>query len=118
VPTLIAEGEYDYPYLGATFASELSLAEQSQYGLAQNEGAYLVGVTPGGPADDAGLIAANRTSGRGGDLVIAVDGQSVADFADLNSYLVFHTKVGQTVELTVLRNGETIRVPLTLGERP
>jgi S1-C subfamily serine protease len=118
VPTLIAEGEYHYPYLGATFASELSLAEQTEYGLAQNEGAYLVGVAPGGPADDAGLIAANRTTGRGGDLIIAVDGQSVADFTDLNSYLVFHTKVGQTVELTLLRNGETVEVPLTLGERP
>jgi S1-C subfamily serine protease len=32
--------------------------------------------------------------------------------------LVFNTSVGQTIELTVLRNGEQIAVPLTLGERP
>lgn len=36
----------------------------------------------------------------------------------LNSYLVFHTAVGQTVELTVLRGNEEVVLPLTLAARP
>lgn len=118
VPDLIAAGEHAYSYLGASFDDEISLSDQSQFGLAQTLGAYLISVTMGGPADRAGLIAANTQTGRGGDLVIRVDGQEVANFGDLNRYLVFETKPGQTIELTVLRNGQEVVVPLTLGERP
>lgn len=81
-------------------------------------GAYVVGVTSGSPADRAGVIPANPNTGRGGDLVIAIDEIPVRNFADLNSYLVFQTTIGQTIELTVLRNGEMISLPVTLGERP
>ena len=118
VPDLIAAGEHTYSYLGASFDDEISLGDQSQLGLVQTRGAYLVSVTVGGPADRAGLIAANAQTGRGGDLVVKVDGQDVADFGDLNRYLVFETRPGQTIELTVLRNGQEVVVPLTLGERP
>lgn len=118
VPDLIAAGEHTYSYLGASFDDEISLSDQSQLGLAQTRGAYLFSVTAGGPAARAGLIAANAQTGRGGDLVVKVDGQDVADFGDLNRYLVFETRPGQTIELTVLRNGQEVVVPLTLGERP
>ncbi len=118
VPSLIEKGEYVYPYLGASFDSEVSLDEREIYGLSQTQGAYVVGLTPGGPAEDAGLIAADRQTGRGGDLIVALDGNPIADFGDLNSYLVFHTQVGQTIEITVLRNGEQTTLPLTLGARP
>ncbi|MCI0397083.1 MAG: trypsin-like peptidase domain-containing protein [Chloroflexi bacterium] len=118
VPGLIAEGEYHYPYMGAGFDDELALSEQTTYGLSQTQGAYVLNVTPGGPAAAAGLMAANASTGRGGDLIVAIDGQAIGDFADLNSYLAFHTTVGQTIELTVLRNGETVTLDLTLGERP
>jgi 2-alkenal reductase len=118
VPSLIKEGEYVYPYLGASFDSEISLDELEVYGLSQTQGAYVVGLTSSGPADDAGLIAANRQTGRGGDLIVALDGNPIVDFGDLNSYLVFHTQVGRTIEVTVLRDGERITLPLTLGARP
>ena len=75
-------------------------------------------VSAGGPADKAGLIAADPNTGRGGDLVVAIDGQTVTDFDDLNSYLVFEAQVGQTINLTVLRDGAAIDVPVTLGPRP
>ncbi len=118
VPSLIEDGEYVYPYLGASFDSEISLDEQALYGVSQTLGAYVVSVTPGGPADSAGLIAADPRTGEGGDLVIDIDGQPINDFSDLNSYLVFHTQVGQTIEATVLRGGEQVVLPLTLGARP
>jgi 2-alkenal reductase len=118
IPSLIADGGYVYPYMGAGFDDEVSLSEQTAYGLSQTLGAYIVSVTPGSPADRAGLIAASNTTGRGGDLIVAIDGQAINNFSDLNSYLVFHTTAGQTIELTVLRNGAEIVLSLTLGNRP
>jgi S1-C subfamily serine protease len=118
VPALITDGRYTYPYMGASFADEIGLAEQEAYGLSQIQGAYVLDVVAGGPAARAGLIAADPRTGRGGDLIIAIDDQPVQNFADLNSYLAFHTRVGQTVALTVLRQGRQLVVPLTLGARP
>ena len=118
VPSLIERGGYAYPYMGAGFDGEVTLDEQSAYGLPQTQGAYVISVTAGSPADTAGLVPANSNSGRGGDLVVAIDGRSIIDFSDLNSHLVFHTAVGQTIEITVLRDGERVVLLLTLGARP
>jgi 2-alkenal reductase len=118
VPSLIQDGKYVYPYMGASFDSEVSLDEQSTYGLSQTQGAYVVSVTPGSPAAQAGLVGANQQTGKGGDLVVDIDGQAIQNFADLNSYLVFHTHVGQTIQITLLRGGDRVTLPLTLGARP
>jgi len=118
VPGLIENGAYTYPYMGVGFDDEITLDEQSAYDLPQTNGAYVISVTPGGPADEAGLIPASPNTGRGGDLIIKLDDQAVNDFADLNAYLVFHTTVGQTIQVTVLREGESLVLPLTLGARP
>lgn len=118
VPSLIAYGEFEYSYMGVTFDGEISLEDQSTYGLTQTQGAYVLGVSDNGPADMAGLIPANNNTGRGGDLVIAIDGQPINDFSDLNSYLVYDSSAGQTIELTVLRDGEPVNLDLTLGSRP
>jgi len=118
VPNLIASGRHVYSYLGAGFDDEISLSDQSLYDLSQTQGAYVVSVTPGSPAAQAGLRAANASSGRGGDLIVAIDNQAIGDFQDLNRYLVFNTSPGQTIQLSVLRDGQTQTVPLTLGERP
>jgi len=118
IPVLISEGEYTYSFMGVAFDNEISLNELSTYGLEQTQGVYLLQVNPGGPADQAGLLAADSQTGRGGDLIIAIDGQPVKNFADLNSYLVFNTSPGQTIQLTILRDGEPIEISLTLGARP
>jgi S1-C subfamily serine protease len=118
VPSLIEDAKYVYPYMGAGFDDEVSLDEQAAYGIPQTQGAYVANVTSGSPADKAGLVAADPTTGQGGDLIVDIDGQQIEDFADLNSYLVFHTQVGQTIEITVLRDGEPVALSLTLGARP
>jgi S1-C subfamily serine protease len=118
VPSLISDGEYHYPYLGIGVDDEVSLSDQEEYGLSQTQGTYVLEVTPGSPADEAGLVAANPNTHRGGDLIVAIDDKPVNNFSEMNSYLVFHTTVGQRIELTVLRNGQRVVVPLTLGERP
>jgi S1-C subfamily serine protease len=118
VPSLIEGGSYAYPYIGASFDSEVSLDEQAVYGVPQTQGAYVVSVASGSPADEAGLVGADPQSGRGGDLIVDIDGRTIDDFGDLNSYLVFHAQVGQTIQITVLRDGERVVLPLTLGARP
>lgn len=118
VPALIERGAYSYPYLGVSFDDEISLSEQAAYGLDQAQGVYILAVAANGPAAQAGLIAANPTSRRGGDLIVAIDGRAVNNFQELNSYLVFHTQAGQTIQLTVMRSGGTVTIPLTLGTRP
>jgi len=118
VPGLIEDGSFEYPYMGAAFEDEISLDDQSTFGLPQTTGAYVVSITEGSPADEAGLRAASGTTGRGGDLIIAIDEKTITNFDDLNSYLALETFVGQTITIQVLRDGQTLDVPLTLGERP
>ena len=51
-------------------------------------------------------------------MIIAVDGRPISSPDDLISFLVFNAEVGQTIMLTVIRDGEQIELPLTLAERP
>ncbi|MER3545596.1 MAG: 2-alkenal reductase [Chloroflexota bacterium] len=123
IPALIRDGHYTYPWLGISAAGELDLETQRALGLPQSTGVYVTEVTPGGPADKAGIRAGTRNVGlgqlrAGGDLIIAIDGHEVRDFADLVGYLVSQTEVGQTVTLTIIRNGRQMDVQVTLGARP
>jgi S1-C subfamily serine protease len=50
-------------------------------------------------------------------LIIAVDGIEIKDFSELMSYLVLETSVGEEIVLTVIRNGDTMDIPVILGQR-
>ena len=123
VPELIRTGKYDYPYLGITSQEELSLLVSEELGLPQATGAYVVSVTSGSPAADAGVQAGSTPTNipnlnAGGDLIVGVDGREVRVFGDLLTYLMTSKSPGDTIVLTVLRNGERKEVPITLGKRP
>lgn len=123
VPSLIEKGEYNYPYLGISSYSDLGLFEQEALNLPQTTGAYVNTVTPGGPADKAGLIGGSRATEfpgllAGGDLIIAIDHRPIKNFSELLSYLINYKIPGDTVILTVLRDGKEIDIELTLEERP
>ena len=123
VPELIRTGKYDYPYLGITSQEELSLLVSEELGLPQATGAYVVSVTSGSPSADAGIVAGSTPTNipnlnAGGDLIVGVDGREVRVFGDLLTYLMTSKSPGDTIVLTVLRNGERKEVPITLGERP
>ena len=83
---------------------------------------YVIDVDPNTPADNAGLQGSGSDNFNvplpGGDYITSINGVQVKTSDELLSYLVFETNAGDTVDLTVLRNGEEIRLPLTLGERP
>jgi 2-alkenal reductase len=118
VPSLLETGRHGYAYMGVSFERTLSLIEMEAYGRPEIPGTYVARVLADSPAAEAGLRAANPHTGAQGDLIVAIDGRLVRDFGDLNSYLVFHTRPGQTIELTVWRGGREVMIPLTLGERP
>ena len=122
VPGLIRDGKYEYPYLGLS-SRELGLADIEALGLNTYTGAYVAGVVPGGPADEAGIRAGEISTSvpglnAGGDLITALDGQPINSFDELLSYLVTNKSPGDTVVLTVLRDGQPVDITVTLGTRP
>ena len=125
VPYLIADGSYQQPWIGISGTTltpefiDLMDLETSQ------RGALVIEVTPDSPADEAGLIGSAKTAEvygqevlMGGDVIIAADDKTINDFEDLVAFLARYTNVGQTIVLTVLREGEKFEVPLTLAARP
>ncbi len=124
-PALIEHGSYDYPYLGITSVPEenWNLRTVEALGLpADSTGAYVTCVTPGGPAAHAGVVGAgscNRSSVQpGGDLIVAINGNTIDTFSDLLSFLIEETRVGDEIQLTVLRDGKEIDVTVRIGPRP
>jgi len=110
VPSLIAEGHFDYPYLGISSNPDISLVQAQELGLERTEGALITRVLTDGPADEAGLQEE--------DFIIAIDGQPIKNFDEMLSYLFKHKSPGETVELTIIRNGEEMPIELVLGARP
>ena len=54
----------------------------------------------------------------GGDIITAINGSPVKDFNDLIAQLTRSWNVGDTVTLTVWRDGQSLDLPVTLAERP
>ncbi|NCF68507.1 MAG: PDZ domain-containing protein [Chloroflexi bacterium] len=118
VPQLISNGSVAHPWLGIS-GTELNASLAETLGLDRDQRGIAIGsITAGGPADDAGIVAANQATGLGGDVITGIEEQDVKEFDDLLGYIVGQTAVGQTIDLRVLRDGKTISVPVTLGERP
>jgi S1-C subfamily serine protease len=123
VPSLIATGRYDDPWLGISGLS-ITPAVAGALALPVEQGILLQGVVPEGPADRAGLRGNDQQVEfegallpTGGDIVVAIDGLEVRDMDDLIIYLA-RTTVGQTVTLDIIRDGERQSLDLILGERP
>jgi serine protease Do len=119
---LITVGKVARPWLGIT---QISVSELSEYlDLGVDDGVLIVQVISGSPADRAGLKGGNRSIiiGRyrlpiGGDIVTAIDNDPMYDESDIEGILR-KKKVGDTVNLSIYRNGRLLNVPVTLMERP
>jgi 2-alkenal reductase len=126
VPDLVEKGTYDYPYLGITTNPVFSIAElAARLGLPVTRGVLVAEVTSGQPAELAGIRGGEEELTiegvpiqAGGDVITAIDGIAVRDFDDLIAYLVGETSVGDEVVLTIIRDGETLEIEVTLGKRP
>ncbi|UCC62407.1 MAG: trypsin-like peptidase domain-containing protein [Anaerolineae bacterium] len=123
VPSLIATGRYADPWLGITGMSVTPLLAEA-LDLPVEHGVLVQAVVDNGPADKSGLQESDREVeiegglvGSGGDIIVALDGVVVEDMDDLIVTLA-DTSVGQTVRLTVLRDGRERVIEVTLEERP
>jgi S1-C subfamily serine protease len=118
---LMTLGRVRRPALGVrTIAISPELADEM--GLPTDHGLLIIQVTPGGAADQAGLRAGteraylgNTPIMLGGDLIVAIDDQSVADEQDLAQMMNNH-RAGDTVKITIYRNKRKTDVKVALGE--
>ncbi|HET7078984.1 MAG TPA: trypsin-like peptidase domain-containing protein [Chloroflexia bacterium] len=84
-----------------------------------NKGVLVTSVVPDGPADKAGVQGVDPTTDNSklGDIITAVDGNAVSQVQDITAYLD-NKKVGDTVTLKVIRNGQTMDIKVTLQAWP
>ncbi len=125
VPALIADGRYDHPYLGISGTTLTPDLAQAADLPADQMGALIGEVSPDSPADAANLHGSDRQvelDGQqivvGGDVITAVNDQPIHGMDDLITYLYRFGKVGDTVSLTILRDGKEQTVDVTLQARP
>lgn len=127
VPELIETGVYRHPVMGVlpvTLSPQLKdILREANYEVPE-DGVLVVEVTPNSGADRAGIRGPQRQIntpyGRlpvGGDIIIALNDTTIQSSRDLIAYLETFTQPGQTVDVTVFRDGETLTVPVELGER-
>lgn len=126
LPDMLAGTTVSHPWLGIAGA-DVTPALAEELGLDSDSGVYVTVVSSGSPADDAGIIgafaSANEASASdnlvpGGDVITAVDGQDVTGIEDFAGYLAEKKHPGDSVELTVQRDGETMTVTAKLAEWP
>jgi S1-C subfamily serine protease len=124
VPVLIENGSYPHPWTGflgysiePDFAQRLRLPVERSILVAQ--------LYRDGPADVAGMrgaaqevIVGNRRYLVGGDIITAINGQPVTGWDSLSEHLELNTAVGDVITLTLIRDGQTFEVELTLMPQP
>ena len=105
---------------GQTLSADLATA----LGVSVSQGVLVAYVVSGSPAAKAGIVGGSRqteiqgqTYLTGGDVIQAIDGEAVTSAEDLVAAIGQH-KPGDTIMLTVVRNGQTKQAPATLTERP
>ena len=81
-----------------------------QLGATVTYGWRIIDVVPGGPADDAGMEA--------DDIIVGIDGTRMRNGDEVISYLEANTLPGETVTMEVVRNSQTLEIPVVLGKRP
>lgn len=127
VPALITSGRYPHPDLGVRL---LELTPQRTQILARvgmavpvEQGLLVAALIPGGGAEQAGLRAGRQVARLGNlevplgsDIITAINGQPLKTIREFLVYLETQTTVGQTVEVTLIREGKQMTVPVVLSE--
>jgi putative serine protease PepD len=100
VPKLRDGETIERPYLGVTTSP------------APGSGAAVESVEPGGPGADAGI-----RDGARGDVIVGIEGRSIGGPEDV-SKAIEDREPGDTIEVTVERDGRRVSLDVELGERP
>jgi S1-C subfamily serine protease len=124
-PVLIERGFFQHPWLGVS-GIDMTPEIAEAIGLGEPRGFLVIDTAPGGPADSAGVQGGDtptQVGGRGeielgGDVILAIDDKTIRKIDDVLGYLQQATEVGETVRLTVWRDGQIIEIDVTVGARP
>jgi S1-C subfamily serine protease len=124
LPDLLTSGAYVHPFVGivsaeitSQIASGLTLPVQQGLlvqSVEQNSGAARAGIRGGSQPREVG----SRQVAAGGDIITMIDNQKVRRPEDFIAYLELNKKAGDTVTLSIVRDGRSRDVQVTLGERP
>ena len=125
VPALISSGVYQHPWLGIS-GTDVTPEIAEALGLSEAKGFLVTDITSESPADKAGIRGGYRIdniNGReialGGDIIVAIDNNTVRKIDDILSYLQREKTVGDQVQITVLRDGNIEQtLPTILAARP
>lgn len=121
VPALVRDGTYDHPYIGVRGLTMSPVVAEAT-GVPLTSGVLVEDVFADGPA--AGVLrgspAIDRATGLpvGGDVIVAVDGTAIDTQTELVNYVFEATRPGESVTVTVYRDGGRRNVSLTVGTRP
>jgi S1-C subfamily serine protease len=124
IPALLEDGEYEHSYMGVRLQTVGPLLAEAN-DVDERVGVYIAVVRDGGPSDGVlrGSTGETTVAGRsgietGGDVIASMGGTETPTRQALASYLALETSPGDTIDVTVLRDGEEQTVELTLGSRP
>jgi S1-C subfamily serine protease len=120
---LIANGEVEHAFIGisgGTITPELA----KEINLPVKEGVIVQSVVKGGPAAKAGIEGGTTSAtidgaevSLGGDIITEVDGKKISGMEEVVE-IVNKAKPGESLELTIVRDGSTKTATVTLGDRP
>lgn len=128
VPQLIAQGHYPHPWLGVQLlelnADRTAALREAGVDIGVEEGLLIVELVDGGPAQAAALRGGSDTVTIGnvripvgGDILLAINSTPVTTTQAFMLYLESDTQVGDTVDVTVVRDGQERVIPVQLTER-
>jgi len=125
IGSLVKDGKYNqHPWIGAS-GTDMTLEIGNALNVNVTYGWLVAGVTSNGPADKAGIEGGSRQTNVagnqitvGGDIIIAFDNTRIRNTDDLSTYLEENTLPGETINVTLIRNGQTVTLPLKLEARP
>jgi len=121
---LLHGGTVRYAYVGLT-SENLTPSVAHRLHLGVTTGAMVDAVTPGGPADRAGIrggsgevVFEGRSITTGGDVIVAIDGLPVTSADDLVRIVTNELDPDKVATFTIVRNGQRRTLPVRLAERP
>ncbi len=110
VDQLVQRGRIARGYLGIGM-QPVAFPEgtRQSLGLHAERGLLVVAVSPGSPAEKAGILL--------GDIIVAAEGSSIPSIQSLQPFLDSEN-VGKAIALDVVRGGQIIKLSVTVGEKP
>lgn len=124
IPSLISNGSFDHPWLGIAGTS-VTAGIARELRMSEPRGFLVAAVADGSPAQKAGIQGGDTTAvirgykvTMGGDVIVSIDNKPVRNVNDVLVHLLRNKIVGETVLLTILRDGQTREVNVLLEALP